>query len=295
MSFTSTTAEQFRADQLHTATDGTKGTPRAGADSPPTRPESDQQEGFPDSETEDQVASDGPISHAADITFRALVDAANKGDPDALKRLREVLDCNPQIWQRIGDLAAHARLTLVRLIANGDKLLFESIQRQARDMESQLLGTSPSLLERLSVQRVVACWLQLQYADAMVCTANDQLAQAKFWSVHQDRAHRRYTSAIKQLTAVRQLLLGSAQGEQAKAAKAATAELCEKQVESSDGCRGGKTDSNGKPKATDGNGVKVEPSRSPGETNKPGEPDSVNGQPVNRILRFPDAPLTAAK
>ncbi|MCH7729218.1 MAG: hypothetical protein IH991_22470, partial [Planctomycetes bacterium] len=134
----------------------------------------------------------------------------------------KTLDENPEVWRQVGDLAAHARLTLIRLIAKGDMLLFESIQRQAGEMECQLLGASPSLLERLSVQRVVACWLQLQYADVMACTENDQLAQTTFWSQHQDRAHRRYTSAVKQLAMIRQLLPGTSGVEDSKPASAAS-------------------------------------------------------------------------
>ena len=89
-------------------------------------------------------------------------------------------------------------------------------------MESELLGQSPSLLERLSVQRVLACWLQLQYADVMACTASEQLSQAKFWSQHQDRAHRRYTSAVKQLATIRQLMPGSSGVVENKVADAAS-------------------------------------------------------------------------
>ena len=268
-------------------------------------------------------------SLAADIAFQDLVRRANGGNSKALSELREVLDKNPLIWQRVGDLAAHSRLILVRLIAGDDQLLFESVLRQAQALETQLASDSAPLLERLSAEHVVACWLQARYTDAMTANATESAAQAKFWSMHQDRAHRRYVTAIKQLAAVRQLLPTPDIGEQANAAKAATAELCEKQGEGSDGCRGDKTDSNGseakatggsknarnghahgringhesgngngngngKPRTAVDNEAKVEPTHAPGETDKPRHPDHAIGQPVNRILPFSDASAAAS-
>lgn len=150
-----------------------------------------------------------PSQPASDFDFRQLVAEANGGDPEALRRLRETLDTQPQIWQRIGDLAAHARLTLIRAASAGDQLLIESLLRTAEAMEKELLGGElgkpPSSLERLSVSRVVSTWLQAQHADAMAGASHDNLSWAKFWAQQQDRAHRRHLAAIKQLAAVRQM------------------------------------------------------------------------------------------
>ena len=273
-----------------------------------------------DEQTGGATTQDEREAPAESITFRQLAEQANNGDPGALQRLRKALDESPEVWQRMGDLAAHARLTLIRLIAAGDMLLFESIQRQARDMESQLMGPTATLLERLSVERVVSTWLQLQYADAMCATA-DGLAQAKFWSQNQDRAHRRHMSAVRQLSTVRELLPGAAQVEPAEGTKAATVGKREVAEEGHEDCREHEMEGNGngaaaagctdqqqsnehsrgrvnghtaKPKATNGNGVKVEPSQSSGESNDLDLPDQPNGQPVNRVLRFQDTPLTSA-
>ena len=42
----------------------------------------------------------------ADLDFRNLVQQANDGDKGAFTRLKSVLDENPKIWQRVGDLAS---------------------------------------------------------------------------------------------------------------------------------------------------------------------------------------------
>ena len=46
-----------------------------------------------------------------------LCRAANTGDTQVLARLRAALDARPDIWQRLGDLAQHLEMILVRLIA----------------------------------------------------------------------------------------------------------------------------------------------------------------------------------
>ena len=138
--------------------------------------------------------------------FAHLVDRVNAGDGQALQELRRLLDTCPDIWQRVGDLAAHAELSLMRVVAGGNRLLLESLQRKADAMKVELSRPGASALENLAAQRVVACWLQLQHADAVCSTPDLTLPQGKFWALEQDRAHRRYLSAVKQLTTLRQLL-----------------------------------------------------------------------------------------
>jgi hypothetical protein len=222
------------------------------------------------------------------IDLRQLVARANEGDPQSLQRLREVLDANPAIWQRVGDLAAHARLTLARLIADGDQLLFESIQRKAADLETELLVACPTPLEQLGVQRVVACWLQLQYADAMVCSARDNLAQGKFWSQQQDRAHRRYHSAVKQLLAIREILpkAGETTAESATAGSASPEPT---------GVRHADSGFQPRPAGSNGNGKATGSRCCNGTVPKPGDgPNPVNGTPINRILMFSQAKEVAS-
>jgi hypothetical protein len=145
--------------------------------------------------------------------FRQLVQRVNAGDEQALQDLRDILDTCPGVWQHVGNLAAHAEMSLIRMIAGKDRLLLESLQRSAAEMRAELSRPDASELEKLAVQRVVACWLQLQHADAASAAPDQSLQQGKFWAQEQDRAHRRYLTAVKQLTTLRQLLPSSAQTE----------------------------------------------------------------------------------
>jgi hypothetical protein len=171
--------------------------------------------------------------------FKQLVQRVNAGDEQALQQLQQTLDTCPGIWQHVGDLAAHAEMSLIRLIAGQDRLLMESLQRSAAEMKKQLSRSGESELEKLAVQRVVACWLQLQHADAASAAPDQTLQQGKFWATEQDRAHRRYLSAVKQLTTLRQLLPSSAHTEPGSASSGNAATPTGKPVKSAMGPRNG--------------------------------------------------------
>src|SRR4051794_11419508 len=100
--------------------------------------------------------------------IRALLERARGGDPATLDDLRGALDRHPEIWRAYGDLALHARDAWVGLIAGPDLALRESLGRQVEAMRADLSGADPTPLEALLVDRIVACWLQVNHADAAV-------------------------------------------------------------------------------------------------------------------------------
>ena len=226
--------------------------------------------------------------------FQELVEKANNGDKEALTQMQKVLDEQPLIWGQVGDLAAHARLSLIRAISGGDKLLFESVTRKTREMETELAGESPSLVERLAVERVVSCWLHMQHADTMSVVAAETLGQARYWSQRQDQAHRRYTAALNQLTALQQLSLSTAQ-----ASTESSNESLASAKRANPAAEQGTTNGNGQQQGdlpidaaathdtdTDANSAASGNGEAPSQV--PEDNGQVNGQPVNRILRFAD-------
>ena len=216
--------------------------------------------------------------------------------------MQRVLDEQPMIWGQVGDLAAHARLSLIRAISGGDKLLFESLTRKAREMEAELGGDSPSLVERLTVERVVSCWLHMQHADTMSVVATDTLGQARYWGQRQDQAHRRYTAALNQLTTIRQLVPSTAQ---ASAESVKDAEPSDESMDSAKqanpAAEQGTTNGNGQQQGdlpthaaatqdtdTDADSDRAASSNGEAPSQVPEDNGCVNGQPVNRILRSAD-------
>ena len=141
-----------------------------------------------------------------ELDFDELRQLADRGDPTAQAELRKLLDDHPEIWRQVGDLAVHAQLEFVRLIAKNDFLLTESIQRRAAEMRRELAGAFPTPVELLMVERVVACWLQVQYVESQIALADGELLKARFWLQRQMQANRLYHAATKALMLVREVL-----------------------------------------------------------------------------------------
>jgi hypothetical protein len=70
-----------------------------------------------------------------------------------------------------------------------------------------LAGANPTPVERLLVERVVACWLQVQDADVRYAQGQKELtfAQGEYYQRRMERAHKRYLSALRTLALVRKL------------------------------------------------------------------------------------------
>src|SRR5262245_49788220 len=115
---------------------------------------------------------------------------------------------DPQMVDMLGgDLARQAELSLIQAAA-GDSLSFkEALIRKLELLRAELAGPNPSPVERLLVERVVACWLQVQDADVRYAQGQRDctLAQGDYRQRRMDRAHRRYLSALKTLALVRKL------------------------------------------------------------------------------------------
>lgn len=134
-----------------------------------------------------------------------MLDRAQRGDETALPAVREWLK-NPAFLDACGDLARHAEDTLVRKYAGTDLAVREGLFRKLASLRAELEGPSPSPLERLLAQRIVACWLHLHLLE-LTCASRDGMGMelANHYQRCIDRAHKRYLAAIKTLAQVRKL------------------------------------------------------------------------------------------
>src|SRR5438552_1184158 len=111
------------------------------------------------------TSSPKPTSHAPNLLhteeLRNLVAAAEGGDPESLSKLRELLDSHPEIWQACGDLGGIVEQTLMDLVSGSNLVLKESLARKLTEMKVELSGPAPTPLEKLLVERITACWLQV--------------------------------------------------------------------------------------------------------------------------------------
>ena len=147
----------------------------------------------------------GPIADLDEI--RELLGRAARGDPEALPELRAVLDRRPELWRKLGDLAAHAELAWVGEVAGANAALAEVLTRKVAELKRELGGPMPPPLERLLVDRIAACWLQIHHADLAAARPVDATAEGRErLRKRQEAAERRYAGAIEALARVRRLL-----------------------------------------------------------------------------------------
>ena len=142
-----------------------------------------------------------------------LLKRANEGEGAALVELRELCAGHPELWAGLGDLAAQAQAMLITAIAGPNAVVAEAVGRAVAALLQELAGPEPPPLERLLVARIVACWLQLHYAEARHAQQLGTLtmAQGEYHQRTIERAQRRYLAAIKALAQVRRLLTPSVQ------------------------------------------------------------------------------------
>jgi hypothetical protein len=160
-----------------------------------------------------RMASEYPKPSAdespAGQSLEELVRRARQGEQSVLPELRMLLDQQPNLWRQAGDLALQARAAWLALLAGPDLLLRESIERTLHKLEAELSGSASTALERLVVARVLAGWLQAEYADAACAQAKAAKASPgllRDLQQRQESAQSRYLAAIRMLATIRRLL-----------------------------------------------------------------------------------------
>jgi hypothetical protein len=132
---------------------------------------------------------------------------AQKGDEKTLPVLRELIK-QPHIMEIFGNAASHAEKAIIRKFARDNLAAEEGLRRKMDCLRAELAGPTPSPLERLLAERIAACWLHVNYLEAIFGSQdNPTLNVGMYYQKAIDRAHKRYLSAIKTLAVVRKLAL----------------------------------------------------------------------------------------
>ena len=139
--------------------------------------------------------------------LQRLVERAEQGDASVLGELRAALDRNAWIWERYGDLAQQSQAAWLQLIAGSNLMLQESTRRKAEQLRLEPTGPGPSPVERLLVERVIACWLQTNYADAAYAQLKGNAPGQHTAALRrQNSAQQRYLQSMQALVTIRKLL-----------------------------------------------------------------------------------------
>jgi hypothetical protein len=161
------------------------------------------------SETTQKTDTPLPTEHREILgELRSLVSQAQEGDEEALARIGQILKEVPSFARHFGDLNYYAERGYIEKVASNDPLTKKALPMRLENMRKDIAGPDPSPLEQLCAQRIVSCWLQLQYADALYVQNLPELSlgQDEHYQKRLDRLHKRYLSAIRSLAQVRKLL-----------------------------------------------------------------------------------------
>jgi len=131
----------------------------------------------------------------------AIVKRADEGDISVMPQLEDLLDKHPGLWRKFGDLAKTVEDQLLAILSKDSLFTMEAIRRRLEEHRAELAGPSPSHLEKLMVDRICVCWLQVHAAD--MSAANQSNVET---TRRQNAAQTRYLAAIRQLAVVRRLL-----------------------------------------------------------------------------------------
>ncbi len=146
--------------------------------------------------------------------LKKLLGPAQAGDEKALAEVRPIVE-KAGLWPYIGDLARKVEESWLEEMTGRNKLAREGFGRRADELRRELLASGDSPLERLLVDRVVACWLQVAQADMAYAILlkgdGHSFREGTYHQESQDRAHARFLKATRALATVRRLLVPAVQ------------------------------------------------------------------------------------
>lgn len=156
-------------------------------------------------------AIDNAAMRRADVeTWLArLRDLADAGNAEACRQIAEVYD-DLGFWTKLTGLRYAAEEAWLDLMTERTNLFTRKVlQRELERKRAGLLGADPAPLERILVDRIVACWLACQHAErrqAVALKAGTSLREAEYLGRQVERANRSLLRAVKTLATVRRLM-----------------------------------------------------------------------------------------
>ena len=145
--------------------------------------------------------------------FHDVLMKANKERPlkTDIQALRDLLDENKeiQLWKTVVGMGELAESQVLDTIVNGSGQGTRECWRQRlKAMRADLGYADSRALERLLIQQVTLCWLNLnliEYKHTNVTKQSISLAQGVYWEKRLSMTQRRFTRACESLARVRRL------------------------------------------------------------------------------------------
>jgi hypothetical protein len=147
------------------------------------------------------------IEPAVLAELRKLVERAQGGDRTALSGIRTILDDHPELWHHLGDLSARAEGAWIEVLAAHHPLVAESLKRSLVEMKADLAGDKPTALERMLVDQIISCWLEVKCLESISADPGEgSLQQAGHRLRRLESAQKRHLKAVQTLVTLRALL-----------------------------------------------------------------------------------------
>ncbi len=135
---------------------------------------------------------------------------ANGGDKNAITALRiELAGANGNaIIGVCGDLAFQAEESLLVAMLGEQDGAKTCVREKMKQMRKELGWDESSALERILIERILASWLDLNFAEVVFHQwKGGSIPEGKYKQHRIDRSHRRHLSAVKMLATVRKMAL----------------------------------------------------------------------------------------
>jgi hypothetical protein len=126
----------------------------------------------------------------------------DKPDPIQLNELRRMLVDHPHLWQAAGDLAFTAALRLITNLKT-EVAITESLREGWHALRHDLGYATASVLERLMIDQLFLCWLQLNLTQCFYAgleVDRTPLSVLNYWEKRLSAAQSRYLKACQALT-----------------------------------------------------------------------------------------------
>lgn len=157
--------------------------------------------------TVEQRQETQPISWEAGTAFiskRIAAKSLNKSEQSELER---AFRDNPKLWRIVGDLNLQTENNLIEKLT--DQAVVKAALRQgAHELRENLGQHEAPALERLLIDQVILCWLNLNQIQRAYDHKMEQaltLTVGVYWEKRLTMAQTRYTKAIEMLAKVRRL------------------------------------------------------------------------------------------
>jgi hypothetical protein len=143
--------------------------------------------------------------------LKDLLRRAAEGDASTLPVVREYLK-RPGTLDAYSDMGRIAQQTLVKLFTGEHLVNREAMLARLEQLREELAGPTPTPLERLLAERIVACQLHLDYLELnySLQVEKGDVTDMKTYLLYEgclNRAHHRTLAAVRTLALVRRLAL----------------------------------------------------------------------------------------